>query len=302
MALRLRHLGYLWTSAVGLYLAASLFTPLCTYKQDQAERVVVTTGGKPTKRDNSPGLAGIIPIYEHANKFTTKLVDYNSIPQDALTADKKTIQIDFYAMFRIADPQLFLQTVRPATLEGVHPIIDDVIYSEMRNIISQEYLLKDPSPERKDILARGDEIQERVRQIAAPILRERVGVDIHDIRLTITNPTENVREAVYTRMSAERAQKAQRDRSEGEKRSIEIRAGADRKVTELLSGAYRDAQKIKGEGDADSLRIIQDTYAKDPDLAFFIRELELLEQTATSGDTLIISTNSDLFDLMKNSK
>lgn len=289
--MRLRHFLYGLALAPLLYSVFAVAMPLWSYKQDQAENVVITQFGNPVRVDRTPGLGGKYPFFENAHRFTTKLVDYRSIPQDALTSDKKTIQIDFYAMWRIADPMLFIQSVRPATVDAAKPIIDDFVYSEMRNLISENYSLA-------LLLKEGDKVQTRVKEKVAPQLISK-GIEIVDVRLTTTNPTKDVQGAVYNRMKAERGQKAQSDRSEGDRRSIQTRADADREATQLNSEAYAKAQKIRGEADAEALEIIQRAYSRDPELAFFLRELQLLQDTTGSDDELIISTNSELYDLMK---
>jgi len=292
MRLRARHILFSLMAAPSVYAGIAITMPFYSYRQDQAENVVITRGGQPIKTDKTPGFGYKSPLIESANRFTTKLVDYRSIPQDALTSDKKTIQIDFYAMYRIADPELFIAKVRPATIERAQSIIDDFVYSEMRNVISQHYDLK-------TLLDKADDVQGIVKKRVSPLLKENAAIELVDVRLTTTNPTQNVLGSVYDRMRAERNQRAQLERSEGQRTKIGIMAEADREVAKLTGEAYAKAQRIKGDADAEALRIIQGAYAKDQGLAFFLRELKLLEETTGDHDELIISTKSDLYNLVK---
>ncbi len=282
------------SAAVGIaYLGLSILKPVATYDLDQAQRAVITQGGEVRGVDNSPGLGFYFPVVQSVHPLTTKLIDYRAEPQDpAVTLDKKTIQIDFYAMFRVANPVLFFQKAR--TEESAQKLVDGIVYSEMKNMVSKEYTFA-------GVVAKGDEIQSRVKDIVVPKLRD-YGIEIVDVRLTIANPTEAVLESIYNRMITERLQKAQQYLSEGTSTKMKLVADAGRDETRINSLGYKRAEAIKGQGDAEALGIIQDAYGRDPDLAFFMQWLSTLEETTGNGDTLILSTESEIYRLLKEGK
>ncbi|MBI2547202.1 MAG: protease modulator HflC [Candidatus Aenigmarchaeota archaeon] len=273
-------------------VALSVAMGLGTYKQDQTENVIITQLGDPVGFSRQPGLVFVGPFYQTAHTFTNKLVNHQPAPQNALTADNKTIKVDYYAEFRIVDPDRFLRKITPPTVEAAQPYIDDVIYSEMRNLISRTYSFQ-------EVATKSEEIQKAVKERVGPLLKSSAGIEIYDIRITTTNPTENVLASVYQRMKAERAQLSQAERSDGQREKTKLTAEADRDVLTITSKAYAEAQKVKGDADASALKIIQDAYSKNPDVAFLLKKLALLEATLGPGDTLVISTESELYRLMK---
>jgi len=116
-------------------LALIIFRGLFLYQLDQTEQAVITRFGRIIKVDKTPGLGFKAPFIDTVNKFSKKILEYDTNPQVAVTKDKKTIIVDYYAKYRIEAPDKFLQRVR--TQQGANTILDDVVYSAMRKEVGK---------------------------------------------------------------------------------------------------------------------------------------------------------------------
>ncbi len=270
-------------------LSLILLRGLFLYQLDQTEQAVITRFGKIVKVDTTPGLGFKAPFIDTVHKFSKKILEYDTNPQVAVTQDKKTIIVDYYAKYRIKEPDKFLQRVR--TQQGANTILDDVVYSAMRKEVGKYTL--------SQIIMGREEIPNLVINDLKALLPE-YGLDIVDVRFKTTNFPKEVQASVFERMKAERLQMAQKYISEGEKQKISIMADADKIKAELISKANMTSQKIKGEGDSTSIALIQNAYSKAPEFAFLIKYLETYGEILKKEDTnIIISTKSEIFKILQ---
>ncbi|HOK29793.1 MAG TPA: protease modulator HflC [bacterium] len=270
-------------------LALIIVRGLFLYQLDQTEQAVITRFGKIIRVDKTPGLGFKLPLIDIVNRFSKKILEYDSKSQVAVTKDKKTIIVDYYAKYRIESPDKFLQRVR--TQQGANTILDDVVYSSMRKDVGKYTL--------SEIITSREEIPNLVIKDLKILLPE-YGLDIVDVRFKTTNFPEEVQASVFDRMKAERLQMAQKYISEGEKQKISIMADADKVKAELISKANMESQKIRGEGDRTAVSIIQDAYAKAPELAFMMKYMDTYRDIIKKDDTLVIlSTESEIFKILQ---
>ncbi|HOP55838.1 MAG TPA: protease modulator HflC [bacterium] len=270
-------------------LALIMVRGLFLYQLDQTEQAVITRFGKIIRVDKTPGLGFKLPLIDIVNRFSKKILEYDSKSQVAVTKDKKTIIVDYYAKYRIESPDKFLQRVR--TQQGANTILDDVVYSSMRKDVGKYTL--------SEIITSREEIPNLVIKDLKILLPE-YGLDIVDVRFKTTNFPEEVQASVFERMKAERLQMAQKYISEGEKQKISIMADADKVKAELISKANMESQKIRGEGDRTAVSIIQDAYAKAPELAFMMKYMDTYRDIIKKDDTLVIlSTESEIFKILQ---
>jgi membrane protease subunit HflC len=128
------------------------------------------------------------------------------------------------------------------------------------------------------------------------------GVEIVDVRITRVDYVEAITESVYRRMEAERKRVANELRSTGGAEGEKIRADADRQREVTIANAYRDAQKIKGEGDAEAARIYNDAFGRDPQFAQFYRSLEAYKSSFNKkSDLMVVDPSSEFFRAMRGS-
>ena len=266
-----------------------LFFWFSLYTIDETEQAIILEFGKPMGETiSSPGLHFKLP-WQSVIKFENRILEYDVEPQAIITKDKKKLEVDNYARWRIADPLLFYRSVR--TLNGALSRIDPIVYSELRVELGKHVL--------SDIVdSNRVKIMETVSNETQIKLAE-YGIEIIDVRIKRADLSKENERAVFDRMRAERLRIAKQYRSEGEEKALEIRAETDKEKTIILATAYKESQILRGEGDAKAVEIYAKAFQSDPKFYEFIRTLEAYEKVVDKKSTLILSTDSDLFKLLK---
>jgi membrane protease subunit HflC len=266
-----------------------LFFWFALYTIDETEQAIILEFGKPMGETiSSPGLHFKLP-WQSVIKFENRILEYDVEPQAIITKDKKKLEVDNYARWRIADPLLFYRSVR--TLNGALSRIDPIVYSELRVELGKHVL--------SDIVdSNRVKIMETVSNETQIKLAE-YGIEIIDVRIKRADLSKENERAVFDRMRAERLRIAKQYRSEGEEKALEIRAETDKEKTIILATAYKESQILRGEGDAKAVEIYAKAFQSDPKFYEFIRTLEAYEKVVDKKSTLILSTDSDLFKLLK---
>ena len=252
---------------------------------DEREQVVVTQLGEPVKTIQEPGLNYKIPFIQKLHIFDDRLLYSDAEPALIYTQDKKNLIVDNYARWRVVDPLKFMISVQ--NVNNAQSRLDDIIYSAIREELGQRSLVEIVSTHRQAIM---DTVTFRLRSSA-----EALGIDIVDVRIKRADlPREN-KANVFDRMKAERSRQAKEYRAEGEEAATKIRAETDLAVTRLTSDAFQKAQLVRGEGDAEALRIYAEAFQQDPKFYEFVRTLEAYEKTLTTGTTVVLPPTSDFF-------
>ena len=266
-----------------------LFFWFALYTIDETEQAIILEFGKPMGETiSSPGLHFKLP-WQSVIKFENRILEYDVEPQAIITKDKKKLEVDNYARWRIANPLLFYRSVR--TLNGALSRIDPIVYSELRVELGKHVL--------SDIVdSNRVKIMETVSNETQIKLAE-YGIEIIDVRIKRADLSKENERAVFDRMRAERLRIAKQYRSEGEEKALEIRAETDKEKTIILATAYKESQILRGEGDAKAVEIYAKAFKSDPKFYEFIRTLEAYEKVVDKKSTLILSTDSDLFKLLK---
>jgi modulator of FtsH protease HflC len=286
---------------------------------DETEQVVVTQFGRvvgdPIKE---PGLNFRIPFIQHANYFPKNLLQWDGEPGQIPTVDKTYIWVEPFARWKIVDPVQFFQTVNnPVSALGR---LEDIIDPAVRNFITSYPLIETVRMTNRelDIVEVGLEgveialdekaklkvstgrkkIMDGVLEQAQPKL-DKFGIELVDVKIKRINYVEEVRQSVYGRMIAERKQIAEKFRSEGRGEAQKILGEKDRDLQEIISDAYRRAQEIKGRADAEATEIYARAYGKDPEFYSFSKTLEIYTESLDSGNSLVLSTDSEIFKYLK---
>lgn len=272
-----------------LAVVVVLFLWFSLYTIDETEQAIILEFGKPMGETiSSPGLHFKMP-WRSAIKFEKRILEYDVEPQAIITKDKKKLEVDNYARWRIANPLLFYRSVR--TLNGALSRIDPIVYSELRVELGKHVLSDIVDSNRVKIMETvSNETQIKLADY---------GIDIIDVRIKRADLSKENERAVFDRMRAERLRIAKQYRSEGEEKALEIRAETDKEKTIILANAYKESQILRGEGDAKAVEIYAKAFKSDPKFYKFIRTLEAYEKVVDKKSTLILSTDSDLFKLLK---
>ena len=256
---------------------------------DETRQVVILQFGEPVRIIKTPGLYFKLPApLQVAQRFDDRLLEYDVPPEEILSKDKKSLIVDNYVRWRIIDPLLFLQTVQTEPIAKTR--IDDIVYSELRRELGTHNM--------SEIITENRElIMEKVTRESA-IATKPYGIEVVDVRLKRVDLPQNNEQSIYRRMQAERIRQANKFRSEGEEESQKIKASTDKDKTIILANAYKEAEEVKGEGEAKSVDIYARAFSKDPDFYEFYRTLETYKIILDKKTTLVLPTNSKLFDIL----
>ena len=261
-----------------LFILASVF-----FTVDETRQAIVFQLGKPVGGIKGPGLHVKVPFLQNVQYFEKRLLDYDAAPAEILTADKKNLVVDNYAKWNIIDPLKFYTTVR--NVRGAQARLDDIIYAELRVELGRHNYVDIITKLRSDIMANVTERSDKKS--------EDYGISVRDVRIKRADlPQENER-AVFGRMRTERERQAKKYRSEGQEKSIKIRAGADKERTIILAEAYRKSQILKGEGDAEATKIYAESFGQDSEFFQFTRSLETYRYALGTGTTVVLSSDDE---------
>ena len=295
----------------------------CFYSVRQTQQVIVTQFGKPIGEPViEPGLHFKLPIIQEVNRIDKRFLEWDGLPVAIPTRDKTYIHVDTFARWRIDDAKTYF--VRLHDERSAQSRLEDILGSETRNSIAKHDLIeivrtdKDRKPVHDESLKTGPggigtlgilppitfgrlKIEDEIKTAAAVKLGE-FGIELLDVRLRRVNYNPDVLGRIYQRMISERGQIAQRFRSEGEGEAARIAGQKERDLNEIRSTAYRRVQEIRGESDAKATEIYARAYTQIPQAAefyTFLKSMEMYRKVLTKESTLILSTDSDLFSLLK---
>jgi membrane protease subunit HflC len=274
-------------ATVLVVLAMSIFTV------DQRQFAVVFQLGEVKRAISEPGLYFKVPMVQNVRYFEKRIITLdNAEPERFITSEKKNVLVDSYIKWRIVDPQLYYISVG-GDESRAKTRLNQTVNAGLREEFGKRTVHDVVSGEREKIM---NQMREK-----ADVDARKIGVQIVDVRLKrVELPTE-VSEAVYRRMEAERKRVANELRSEGSAEAEKIRADADRQREIIVAEAYRDAQKIKGEGDAKATNTYAQAFGQNAEFYAFYRSLEAYRGSFKSkSDVLVVEPSSDFFKYMKN--
>ncbi len=255
---------------------------------DQTKQAVVLRFGKIVKVVREPGVHFKQPFVDNVITFEKRILLYDIEPEKIITADKKTLVIDTYALWRIKDPEKFLKSMRSISLAQTR--IDDIVYSHIRDVFAKGSFEEVVSQKREEFL---EEVSELCRRDLEPF-----GIEIVDVRVKHADFPEENTKAVYNRMKAERYSIAAKIRAEGEMEASKIKAEADKKVKLILAKAQEMAEIIKGTGEASAVKVYAEAFSKDPDFYEFWKKMELYSESLKGGK-FILGKDVNFLDEMR---
>jgi membrane protease subunit HflC len=263
------------------------------YVVNERERAVLLKFGEVVSTDIQPGLHFKIPVVNDVRRFESRLITLDSSPQRYLTAEKKALIVDSYVKWRVADAGRFY-TATGGDEFSANSLLASRVDNGLRNKFGERTVYEVVSGERDALMA---EITKELDDIA---LNE-LGIHVLDVRVKGIDLPPEVSNAVYSRMSTEREREARDHRSRGRELAEGIEADADRQKTVIEANAYREAEQIRGEGDAIAAEIYANAYNQDPEFYSFHRSIQAYKSSfAGKDDLLVIDPESDFFRYLKN--
>jgi membrane protease subunit HflC len=272
--------------AVVLVLSGALFSV------DQRQNAIVFQLGEVKEVIKSPGLHFKWPMIQNVRYFDMRILSYDDVePLRFITSEKKPVLVDSYVKWRIKNVSQFYISVQGDEFRAatrIRQTISDSLQAEFGRRTVHDVV----SGQRDEIMA---VVREKVDQDLG-----RIGVAIIDVRLKRVDLPPEVSESVYRRMEAERKRVANELRSTGAAAAERIRADADRQREVILAEAYRDAQRVKGEGDAKATDIYAKAFSQSPEFYAFYRSMEAYRSTFRGkSDLMLLAPDSDFFRYLK---
>ena len=303
-----------------LVIIILLFVTGTVYTVKEGQQVIETQFGKPIGEPiTDAGLHFKLPFIVKVNVVEKRVLAWDGDSAPMPTRDKTYIQVDTFARWQIADPLLYFKTLRDE--RSALSRLDDILGSETRNAVAKHDLLevvrstKDRKPEKTDLQTDKEaifepikigrrEIEKNVYEIAKTKLKD-IGINLLDLRFKRINYNQSVERQIYEQMISERQKIAERFRSEGAGEAARTMGKMEREVKRIESEAYLKIQSILGEADAESTRIYAEAYGGTPERESFyefVKTLEAYDKILDKNTTVILSTDSELFKLLKGSK
>ena len=282
---------------------------------NESEQVVITQFGEPVGDPiTEPGLNFKIPLIQKANYFDRRFLAWDGEPKQVSTRDKRFININTYARWRISDPLKYAQRLFDETkaqnrlgaiLEGAtqneianHDLIE-LVRSTNREYISSG---NDNDQNKKAVIERGrDALRAAILELAKERTRD-LGIEVLDFQFKRINYVPEVRNKVYERMISERKRIAEEFRSQGAGESARISGQKDRDLKEITSDAYRRSQEIKGRADAEAANIYARAYNKDANFYKFMKTMDIFKDALDKETTLVLTTDGEFLRFLNGAK
>ena len=263
------------------------------YTVDQRQAAIRFRLGEVVAIQTDPGLYFKVPFVDNVKLYDTRIQTLDTKDAERIqTKEKNNVLVDSFVKYRIIDVQQFFVSTR-GDLNAAEVRLAQSVNNDLRDEFSQRTLAEVISGQR-------DKIMENLRVKSDKDARA-IGIAVLDVRLKRVDLVPEISADVYRRMDSERKRAANELRSTGSGEAEKIRADEERQREIILAEAYRDAQKIKGEGDATSARIYAQAFTKNPEFYSFYRSMEAYRNSfRNKSDVMVLEPSSDFFKYMKN--
>jgi membrane protease subunit HflC len=265
---------------------------LSVFTVDAREHVVKFRIGRIVNAEYEPGLHFKIPFFENVARYPNRVLIFDEDSREPfLTGEKKSLIVDYYVNWQVVDPSQYYRSVR-ADERTAEQRLSAIVKEGIRAAIGRRTLQEVVSAERTELLQEVlTQVQERSPEL---------GIHVVDVRVKRIDLADDVSESVFSRMRQERLGVATQLRAEGEEEYVRIRADAERQRTVILAEAYRDAERIRGAGDARAAEIYAAAYGQDRDFYAFYRSMQAYRQSIGSDqDVLVLQPDSEFFKFLQ---
>lgn len=265
-------------------LAVIVIAFMSLFIVDQTSQALVIQFGRPVREVRDPGLHVKAP-WQSAVFYERRLLDLEPAPESVTLSDQNKLLIDAYARYRIVNALQFYQKAGTETRfqQNLGLIISGTLYS----VLGTQPLSALLSQDRDRVIS---DVSNKVSEQAKPF-----GVEIVDVRIRRADLPQENSQAIYARMRSERQREANEYRAQGAEQAQGIRARAERDRTVILAEATKQSQILRGQGDAESIKIYADAFGKDPEFFTFYRSLEAYRKAIGPDTTMVLSPTSEFF-------
>ncbi|MGR0278770.1 protease modulator HflC [Marinomonas dokdonensis] len=258
------------------------------YVVKETERAVVLKFGEIVEADVQPGIHFKLPVMNEVKKFDARILTMDSRPQRYLTQEKKAVIVDSYVKWKIDSVDKFYQATSGDEIVA-NRVLSSRVDTGLRNQFGERSMHEVVSGERDTLMT---ELRDDLNEVA----KAELGITIVDIRVKRIDLPPDVSESVYQRMRTEREREAREHRSKGLELAEGIRADADRQQVVLEAEAQRDAEMIRGDGDAQAAAIYSNVYTQDPEFYEFYRSLQAYRASFEgNNDLFVLKPDNEFF-------
>ena len=258
------------------------------YVVSEFERGVKLQFGKLVEADIQPGLHVKVPFVDNVRIFDARILTVDAQPASFFTIEKKRLIVDSYAKWRIANVETYYKATG-----GVESVAQNRLANRVNNGLRNQFgtrTLHEVVSGERDLL-----MKNITDELNATVL-DSLGIEVVDVRVKRIDLPQEVSSQVFRRMTAERDKEARELRSTGKERAEKIRASADRERTIEVANAYRDAEELRGQGDAKAASVYAAAYQQDPEFYSFMRSLNAYKSAfSNKGDIMLVEPDSDFF-------
>ncbi|MEW6591327.1 MAG: protease modulator HflC [Pseudomonadota bacterium] len=277
---------------IGLLIALVVLST-SVFTVDQRQNAMVFQLGEVVSVKTKPGLYFKLPLVQNVRYFDTRILTLDSTdPERFITSEKKNVLVDSFIKWRVIDAKQFYVSVGGDETRAairLNQTVNDGLRAEFGRRTINEV-----------VSGRRDEIMRTIQAKADQDARK-IGIQVVDVRIKRVDLPETVSENVYRRMEAERKQVANELRSTGAAEAEKIKADADKQKDVIVAEAYRDAQRVKGDGDAKAAAIYAASFGKNPEFYAFYRSMQAYRESfKDKSDVMVLDPSADFFKYMKN--
>ena len=272
-------------------VVAGIFAMSSLFIVEQTEEALVLRLGEVRDVIPSPGLKMKLPFIENVIFYDNRLLDFEPPPEEVIVSDQKRLVVDTYTRYRITNPLLFYQTVNSEA--AVRARLSAMVNGSLRRVLGNVTLSALLSHQRSAIMGQiRDEVTAQGKSF---------GIDVVDVRIRRADLPEENSQAIFARMQSEREQQARQYRGEGAEAAQTVRANAERERTVILAEAQRDAQRVRGDGDAESIRVYAGAFGQDKEFFAFYRSMQAYRESLTGRSTsFVLTPDSGFFRFFQN--
>jgi len=278
-------------SLVVLVGALFILVSKSVFTVKETELAIKFRFGEIVNSDYKPGLHFLVPFINNVRKFEKRIITQNHPPETFLTSEGKILNVDFYVKWRIIDVVAYYRATGGLE-ENAALRLSNNVKDSIKSVITRLTIQQIVAAERAAVT--GDLLQDAGRDA------KQLGVELVDVRVRRIDLPDEVTDSVYRRMEQSFAAQASKLRAEGRATAETTRADADRQRTEILAVAFRDAQRVRGEGDSQATDIYSRTFNRNPEFYKFYRSLQAYRSSiGRDTDVLVISPDSEFFRYLK---
>ena len=270
-----------------LAIAAFIIVSSSIFFVEEREKAILLRLGQIERADYEPGIHFKIPFVNNVKFFDGRILTLDATPARYLTGEKKNVSVDSFVLWRIADVATYFESMggnEARALSRIAQIVKDGLRGEFgKRTIKQ--------------LVSGDRVSlVSEMMLSANATAKDFGIEIVNVRIKRIDLPSEVSSSVYTRMEAERERVASELRSQGAEESEKIRSDADRQRTIILADSRREAEILRGEGDATSTEVYAKAYEQNAEFYSLYRRLNAYKNVFNGNDMLVIEPKGEFFN------